>query len=982
MNNNINKILQNNESLDLITSKRNLHSINSDIDPNLNILISEAPIISMNESLNLNIRELKNREVFTDLNRISNFGENGTLPEPPRLLNSTEIQFVLSGIPVPHNYLNISQISDFETRPKSIYSSDPHVATSVYSNIIHTYRDMLDEIIITPSALNDLKDTFTEFFNLSRVVPGTTVGNIASDAIGAPITQMTLNSFANITGKSVSYGLSYIQELINATERKQLTMTLHFKDKYLSFDEVLNYRTKFVQLNLGILTNDYEILPHSQLSDNYWYPIYSKIKQTQFSEHGLRLYLNVNMMYEYSLDMFKIIKALKRCGLEYISVVPGPLYTGIIDIYPDNSKLKEQFGIAGKNSKTNKFKSDSNLINNSEAPIILLYNVILSKLDSVKLSGINGITGYFATETTIWSLVKAEHKMSKNIDENKFSLILNNRVMFSTGLDSNRLVQFLEYCNFKIIEKTKDRLIIQMPPESGKLTQYVFPQIGNPYPYKNNNNIQNSQIRELIVYPNPSTYINNLADSDESNTESLNLESLKPAPVSKFNRLYKYVFAETNGSNLREILYLDFLDSDKTFTNDIMETRRVLGIEAARNFLIKDLTDSLGSQGSYVDPRHIVFLADYVTHKGLYLSLTFYGLNDQDISYLDKASFERVMDVFIEASVFGKNEAITSATSNMYVGETGKYGTGNTLLEVDAIAAKRYEAEIDKIEKLSLDNIKFDLQNIDLNNINNNQPQIIDLFAALNEQSDFKSDFKSDLKSDFKSNVQIEAASTDIKRKPEIPKIKYSFGALPNDNSNTVNLELNSQPTQIKPTEYKGLNISSVPICGRPVVSDYFASALHKISVIPELKTSEPIPIPLNPTENIILKDNVDIEIEPLQNKKLQTNIQNTKINVPEILSTVEGSKPVYIPVNNLSVSGNSYIPLKSVNNIQIKPEPVNPEPNTLYTSNVKIKPKLSLPIKKPLGFPTGFPDTSSTVPSSIPSNNIKPVDINSFLQN
>ena len=296
MNNTINKILQNNESLDLILQKRNLHSINTDLEPAF--LLSEAPQISMNTDLNLNIREIKNREVFTDLNRISNFGENGIIPEEPRLLKPDEINFVLSGIPVPYNYLNPSEISNFETSLKSVYSSDPYVATSLYKNIIKNYYSMLDEIIITPSALNDLKDTFTEFFNLSRIIPGTTVGNIASDAIGAPITQMTLNSFANITGKSVSYGLGYIQELINATEREQLTMTLHFKNKYLSFDEILNYRTKFVQLNLGILTTDYEILPYEELKDN-------------FSDNLLVIITN----YPYSIIGILIIHLLKMLNL-------------------------------------------------------------------------------------------------------------------------------------------------------------------------------------------------------------------------------------------------------------------------------------------------------------------------------------------------------------------------------------------------------------------------------------------------------------------------------------------------------------------------------------------------------------------------------------------------------------------------------------------------------------------------------------------
>ena len=705
-------------------------------------------------------------------------------------------------------------------------------------------------------------------------------------------------------------------------------------------------------------------------------------------------------MYEYSIDMFKIIRALERSALNgkessYISIVPGPLYTGIMDIYPNKNQLSGAFASSAKNVKGNKLKNNPSVINNPEAPIILLYNVIVSKLDSVKLSGINGITGFFATETTIWSLVKAEHKMSKELSENTFSLILNNKVSFSTGLSVNRLIEFLEYLEFKIIQKTPDRLIVQMPEKSAKMTQYYFPKVGKPIPYKSNMDPKLGVISEIPIYPVPSVYINNLAEIDELNTDSLyesyknDSHSLKPMPVSKFNKLYKYVFAETNGSNLREVLSLDYLDADKIFTNNILEARRILGIEAARNFLIKDLTDSLGSQGSYVDPRHIVFLADYVTNKGLYLSLTFYGLNDQDISYLDKASFERVMDVFIEASVFGKNEEITSATSNVYVGETGKYGTGSVILEVDADSQQKYENEISKMEKISLNDVKFDLENIDLNNLNSQQSDVIDIFAELNDNINIDSiTSKSGVPSD--SMNLINRSNTDLKVKTEIPKFKHTFSSLPADNFSAGSVQLNTRPIISTPTEYKNNIPKSVYIAGKPVVSNLLANAVSKIGTVPELKISQPIPIPINRSENVLLNSNVQVSVNTLPAVQLNTNIKNSKVVVPEIITISEGSNPKLTAINGLTVSGNSYIPLKSVNGVQISEPEVKLDSNVLLSTGVKITPKITLKFpNKTVGVPgvSGVPSVSG-VPgvsgvSGIPSvpGIPKALDINNFLK-
>jgi DNA-directed RNA polymerase subunit A" len=66
----------------------------------------------------------------------------------------------------------------------------------------------------------------------------------------------------------------------------------------------------------------------------------------------------------------------------------------------------------------------------------------------------------------------------------------------------------------------------------------------------------------------------------------------------------------TAGSNLKEVLKLDFVDSARTKTNNIFEIAEVLGVEAARQAIINEVFGVIENQGLNVDIRHIMLVAD------------------------------------------------------------------------------------------------------------------------------------------------------------------------------------------------------------------------------------------------------------------------------------------------------------------------------------------------------------------------------------
>jgi DNA-directed RNA polymerase II subunit RPB1 len=70
---------------------------------------------------------------------------------------------------------------------------------------------------------------------------------------------------------------------------------------------------------------------------------------------------------------------------------------------------------------------------------------------------------------------------------------------------------------------------------------------------------------------------------------------------------------ETDGCDLQNVFSVPGVDPSKTTSNHIIEILEVLGIEAARNALIRELRMILGTYEIYVNYRHLGTLVDVMT---------------------------------------------------------------------------------------------------------------------------------------------------------------------------------------------------------------------------------------------------------------------------------------------------------------------------------------------------------------------------------
>ena len=132
----------------------------------------------------------------------------------------------------------------------------------------------------------------------------------------------------------------------------------------------------------------------------------------------------------------------------------------------------------------------------------------------------------------------------------------------------------------------------------------------------------------------------------------------------------------TAGSNLKEVLELEEVNTKKTTTNDILEVEKVLGIEAARQAIINESLAVIKKQGLDIDIRHIMFLADLMTAIGKVKGITRGGITGGKESVLARASFETPLTHIVNASLIGEQDNLNSVIENVMLNQPVPLGTG------------------------------------------------------------------------------------------------------------------------------------------------------------------------------------------------------------------------------------------------------------------------------------------------------------------
>ena len=141
---------------------------------------------------------------------------------------------------------------------------------------------------------------------------------------------------------------------------------------------------------------------------------------------------------------------------------------------------------------------------------------------------------------------------------------------------------------------------------------------------------------------------------------------------------------DTIGTNLIDVLALDYIDATRTTSNNIIETYHVLGIEAARQTIYNELADVIEYDGTYLNYHHMELLCDRMSFNEKLVSIGRFGINNDNIGPIAKASFEETPEMFLKAARHGELDSMRGVSANIMCGQEGKYGTNsfNVLMDI------------------------------------------------------------------------------------------------------------------------------------------------------------------------------------------------------------------------------------------------------------------------------------------------------------
>lgn len=136
----------------------------------------------------------------------------------------------------------------------------------------------------------------------------------------------------------------------------------------------------------------------------------------------------------------------------------------------------------------------------------------------------------------------------------------------------------------------------------------------------------------------------------------------------KFNEWY----IETDGSNLEEVLNLPYVDSYKTYSNDIWEIYTLFGIEAVYAYILEELENLMPT----IDNAHLSLLANRMTVSGKLCSITRYTRKNENSSIFSKTTFEETLSGFLTSALHNEQDTITGASASIICGRVPNVGSG------------------------------------------------------------------------------------------------------------------------------------------------------------------------------------------------------------------------------------------------------------------------------------------------------------------
>ena len=128
--------------------------------------------------------------------------------------------------------------------------------------------------------------------------------------------------------------------------------------------------------------------------------------------------------------------------------------------------------------------------------------------------------------------------------------------------------------------------------------------------------------------------------------------------------------------------HVEDIDLRTYSTNNFHETRKRLGVEAARATIVSEMKRMLRTFGVQMQARNVELIADRCTFTGELLGCTRHGMSKRNPERTFHASaFEQPTQVLTNAAAAGLVDRLRGAQESQVVGRTGRFGTHHPWLK-------------------------------------------------------------------------------------------------------------------------------------------------------------------------------------------------------------------------------------------------------------------------------------------------------------
>nr|QFG74671.1 MAG: RNA polymerase Rpb1, domain 5 [Megaviridae environmental sample] len=431
-------------------------------------------------------------------------------------------------------------------------------------------------------------------------------------------------------------------------------------------------------------------------------------------------------IYKYNLTKADFDSLIKEINLNLISsiVEPGEM-VGIVaaqSVGEPTSQMtlntKHFAGVAGKgtaNMGVSRIKEILNYSKNIKTPQM---NIYFNKKYNKDKSAVSIISSYLKQLTLKDLIEKAEIFYTIDSTDELSTMIKNDNVKnpfyISNTKDSLSTMPFLFRLKINLeamMDKETSLLDIKT-----KFITYWYRNLSNTKTLKKMKKDIISKIINLAILDNSNDIIHirfNIAQYNYTiltNLLNITLETVTLKGIENISsvdvinerkidfteegdmEISKEFLAITAGININELKLIKGIDFDRTIMNDINTVYIHYGIEAARQILIHELAITYNSGGSEVNHTHMSLLVDLMTFNGNIISIDRHGLNKIDSDPMSKASFEKTMEHFINATLYSETDSMKSVSSKIMTGHTIEGGTSgfDIFLDIDKIKNSEY----------------------------------------------------------------------------------------------------------------------------------------------------------------------------------------------------------------------------------------------------------------------------------------------------